>query len=212
MAHPLFTGHSEDPAAKQTELPKMSPGAVQTPNKASALSLLLLDAILSRDSAFLPGGSWLPKSTSPPFSNSLTLRGQQQWFFDRCGRASRSSVLFAMSCQINKHPHASLSQRGNKWVPALIIKQELAGLSTQVLTGQVFPIWNWTGWSSFLIQLSSLFPLANERSQLFADILTVRVHARERSFLNFYRCICHLTIFYWLSISFISAKLHGFSW
>lgn len=30
-AHVLFTGHSEDPAAKQTELPKKSPGPVQIP-------------------------------------------------------------------------------------------------------------------------------------------------------------------------------------
>lgn len=190
----------------------MSPGAAQTPNKSSALVYSCCSPLCS------PG-------PLPPFLGEADCQSHPPCHFPTAslsgdnnsdsltGVANRSSVLFAMSCQINKHPHASLSQRGDKWVPALIIKQELAGLSTQVLTGhQVFPIWNWTGWSSFPIQLSSLFPLANGRSQLFADVLTVRAHARERSFRNFYRCICHLTIVYWLSTSFISAKLHGSSW
>lgn len=38
MAHVLFTGHSGDPAVKQTELPK-SPGPVQIPTEAPPAGL-----------------------------------------------------------------------------------------------------------------------------------------------------------------------------
>lgn len=40
-------------------------------------------------------------------------------------REDSQSVLSAMMYQVNKHLRARLSQLVDKWVPALIIKQEL---------------------------------------------------------------------------------------